>query len=203
MSKPIDHKLFDFAEALRSTKSPHNAWRLINREMDQFGFTGGTYVLYTELRDGSISDDMVFYSTYDPEFFRAYTSEGMADHDYAVLHCSHSDQPARWSAIKDKYRTPQRSMFNEISSDYGLKEGFVIPIKDRQELLISGIGFCVSNDQESEATRLLTERWDYISRLCMAFDEAFKAPRKLQGIRNFWLIKCQRCKEENLSQRII
>ncbi|WOF76836.1 hypothetical protein P5704_012135 [Pseudomonas sp. FeN3W] len=23
------------------------------------------------------------------------------------------------------------------------------------------------------------------------------------GIRNFWLIKCQRCKEENLSQRII
>ena len=24
-----------------------------------------------------------------------------------------------------------------------------------------------------------------------------------QGIRNFWLIKCQRCKEENLSQRII
>ncbi|MGC3619658.1 hypothetical protein, partial [Pseudomonas aeruginosa] len=25
----------------------------------------------------------------------------------------------------------------------------------------------------------------------------------LEGIRNFWLIKCQRCKEENLSQRII
>ena len=25
----------------------------------------------------------------------------------------------------------------------------------------------------------------------------------LLGIRNFWLIKCQRCKEENLSQRII
>ncbi len=25
----------------------------------------------------------------------------------------------------------------------------------------------------------------------------------LKGIRNFWLIKCQRCKEENLSQRII
>jgi len=25
----------------------------------------------------------------------------------------------------------------------------------------------------------------------------------LMGIRNFWLIKCQRCKEENLSQRII
>ncbi|HFU7726273.1 TPA: hypothetical protein ACIYNR_005122 [Escherichia coli] len=24
-----------------------------------------------------------------------------------------------------------------------------------------------------------------------------------KGIRNFWLIKCQRCKEENLSQRII
>ncbi len=24
-----------------------------------------------------------------------------------------------------------------------------------------------------------------------------------EGIRNFWLIKCQRCKEENLSQRII
>ena len=35
------------------------------------------------------------------------------------------------------------------------------------------------------------------------------APRTYQqqdgysGIRNFWLIKCQRCKEENLSQRII
>ena len=26
---------------------------------------------------------------------------------------------------------------------------------------------------------------------------------KKMGIRNFWLIKCQRCKEENLSQRII
>jgi len=26
---------------------------------------------------------------------------------------------------------------------------------------------------------------------------------KIKGIRNFWLIKCQRCKEENLSQRII
>ena len=26
---------------------------------------------------------------------------------------------------------------------------------------------------------------------------------KKRGIRNFWLIKCQRCKEENLSQRII
>lgn len=26
---------------------------------------------------------------------------------------------------------------------------------------------------------------------------------ELLGIRNFWLIKCQRCKEENLSQRII
>ncbi len=25
----------------------------------------------------------------------------------------------------------------------------------------------------------------------------------IKGIRNFWLIKCQRCKEENLSQRII
>ena len=25
----------------------------------------------------------------------------------------------------------------------------------------------------------------------------------IPGIRNFWLIKCQRCKEENLSQRII
>nr|UMW91825.1 hypothetical protein [Escherichia coli] len=25
----------------------------------------------------------------------------------------------------------------------------------------------------------------------------------ISGIRNFWLIKCQRCKEENLSQRII
>lgn len=25
----------------------------------------------------------------------------------------------------------------------------------------------------------------------------------MEGIRNFWLIKCQRCKEENLSQRII
>lgn len=29
------------------------------------------------------------------------------------------------------------------------------------------------------------------------------APLHLKGIRNFWLIKCQRCKEENLSQRII
>ena len=26
---------------------------------------------------------------------------------------------------------------------------------------------------------------------------------EIKGIRNFWLIKCQRCKEENLSQRII
>ncbi|EAQ95687.2 multicopper oxidase domain-containing protein [Congregibacter litoralis] len=36
----------------------------------------------------------------------------------------------------------------------------------------------------------------------------FKAGEKVRlrffpGIRNFWLIKCQRCKEENLSQRII
>jgi len=30
-------------------------------------------------------------------------------------------------------------------------------------------------------------------------DAAFE----IMGIRNFWLIKCQRCKEENLSQRII
>ena len=29
------------------------------------------------------------------------------------------------------------------------------------------------------------------------------ATKKRRGIRNFWLIKCQRCKEENLSQRII
>ncbi|WP_311946293.1 hypothetical protein [Halomonas piscis] len=26
---------------------------------------------------------------------------------------------------------------------------------------------------------------------------------EMRGIGNFWLIKCQRCKEENLSQRII
>lgn len=177
---PDENRLFDFTEAIQKTDSPKAAWQLINREMDQFGFTGGTYVLYTELRNGSISDDMVFLSTYDPEFLQSYIDEGMADHDYAVLHCSHSDQPARWSKIKDKYRTSRRDMFNEISSDYGLQEGFVIPVKDRQDLLLSGIGFCVSNDQEAEATRLLTEQWDYISQLCLAFDEAIKAPRKLR-----------------------
>ncbi|MGD9864691.1 MAG: helix-turn-helix transcriptional regulator [Pseudodonghicola sp.] len=176
----IDRKTLDFAEAIRNMNCPEKAWQRINREMDQFGFTGGTYVLYTDLRNGSISDDMVFYSTYDADYLQTYIGEGMADHDYAVLHCSHSDRPARWSAIKDRYRTPKRNVFNEISSDYGLQEGFVIPIKDRQDLLISGIGFCVSKDQQSDASRLLTERWDYISQLCLVFDEAVKRPRMLQ-----------------------
>ncbi len=31
----------------------------------------------------------------------------------------------------------------------------------------------------------------------------FEQGLNIMGIRNFWLIKCQRCKEENLSQRII
>lgn len=39
----------------------------------------------------------------------------------------------------------------------------------------------------------------------VALHERFYAVTALHvpGIRNFWLIKCQRCKEENLSQRII
>ncbi|MEW5421649.1 autoinducer binding domain-containing protein [Amorphus sp. 3PC139-8] len=176
-----DKKLFDFAEAIRNTGRMNEAWQLINREMDQFGFTGGTYILYTELRNGSISDDMLFFSSYDADFLQTYIGEGMADHDYAVLHCAHSDRPARWSDIKDKYRTPKRGVFNEISSDYGLREGFVIPIKDRRGLLISGIGFCMSNEQEAEATRLLTDQWDSISQLCLVFDEAVKTSGKLRG----------------------
>ena len=34
-------------------------------------------------------------------------------------------------------------------------------------------------------------------------NDHLKRAFKIKGIRNFWLIKCQRCKEENLSQRII
>jgi len=39
--------------------------------------------------------------------------------------------------------------------------------------------------------------------LLQVFDLANVVMLFLLGIRNFWLIKCQRCKEENLSQRII
>ncbi|RBP19565.1 hypothetical protein DET50_1411 [Marinobacter pelagius] len=37
----------------------------------------------------------------------------------------------------------------------------------------------------------------------LTLDLVMDMPFEEMGIRNFWLIKCQRCKEENLSQRII
>ena len=47
----------------------------------------------------------------------------------------------------------------------------------------------------------------YLQALCAALDtperEIIATGLDISGIRNFWLIKCQRCKEENLSQRII
>ncbi len=42
-----------------------------------------------------------------------------------------------------------------------------------------------------------------LSRTIKELEESLGEQLFIRGIRNFWLIKCQRCKEENLSQRII
>ncbi|MFX0313933.1 hypothetical protein ACL8ED_30235, partial [Pseudomonas aeruginosa] len=64
-------------------------------------------------------------------------------------------------------------------------------------------GYLTAQEAQRDISHYLMHRYNWIRP--HQFNDGLPpavAEEKL-GIRNFWLIKCQRCKEENLSQRII
>jgi len=65
---------------------------------------------------------------------------------------------------------------------------------------ISQFGLC----QQQQFSDLVSINLLVPMQLCQLFLPMLHQHKgQILGIRNFWLIKCQRCKEENLSQRII
>lgn len=177
---PSDHVLLEFAENLRSVSAVQDKWRLFDRTLKSYGFKAATYGLSTRLRTGSVSQEVIYYSSHAEDFVSTYIDEGLADHDYAVLHCAKSSRPALWSGIKYRYPTARSRMFREITEDFGIRDGLVIPFHDRHSHRISGLGLCFEIGAASQETALLPDTFDTVLRIATLFDEEMRSPQALR-----------------------
>lgn len=170
-----DIRLIDFIERLNGARTVTGKWQVLNTEIRALGFEGATYGLSSGLRNDEISKEVIYYSSYPKAFFDSYIREGLADDDYAVLHCAHSNKPAFWTDIKARYPAPRAALFNELASDFGLREGLVVPFRAPHDAKVSGIGLSFGAHGDGRDID-----WPYVLDLCTAFDEVMRQPTSLE-----------------------
>ncbi len=180
MAARDDERLFAFVERLNNAANVTERWKLLNDEIAKYGFGGATYGLSSGLRSGTISEEVIYYSSYRRDFLASYVQEGFADHDYAVLHCAKPRAPALWSEIKQVYPTSRSVEFVQMADDFGLREGIVIPFCSPHDRKTGGIGLSILPGEEAELAVRLRRDWPYTLAFCTAFDEAMRAPYSLR-----------------------
>ncbi|MGD1885855.1 MAG: autoinducer binding domain-containing protein [Cohaesibacteraceae bacterium] len=175
-------KIIRFLDRTNGSMSIERIWDSFNEEIKDYGFVAAGYAFSNGLKQGAIADEMVYFGSYRNDYVQTYIDERLADDDYAMLYGSANDAPAFWSDIVSMNMTAGRARFQSIASDFGLKEGLVVPFRggENEEAPRSGVALQSDSEQPEQHRAFVKAYLGEIVQLCAVFDNAMRRPTSIK-----------------------
>ncbi|WP_414897901.1 autoinducer binding domain-containing protein [Rhodovulum sp. YEN HP10] len=179
----LDRQSLDFAETLRAQTSFDALWRVFNDHLRGHGVSHVIYAQTPAVRSRTISQEMLYRSTFPAGFTHRYAEEGMIDHDPRAIHCATGgEEPIYWDRPGNRIETdPGTREVMQLCSDFGVNFGLTLPLAGASPLNRSGAGLCFAADTSGEAADILAASGDSICATTRLFHALAQTPAIAPG----------------------
>jgi len=139
---------FEAVEAFERLETPDQVVGHLRSALAKFGYTG---FLITSTPDASAeSERQTFLDGWPNRFNEHYSEQHFYTDDPIAAHCRHTFDPFEWSEVRvDKREWPRAALVMGAAGEFGLRQGYSIPIFRADELVdtVSMAGECPDFDQ--------------------------------------------------------
>jgi LuxR family quorum sensing-dependent transcriptional regulator len=136
----IRSSAFEFIDEVRRLSNTDDIMAAMGTVLGGFGFK---YYCFNFLPNSTQSFEKVLLANRLPtEWLALYQEEGFVHADPSIRHCKTVDRPYRWfkEAPYDPEREPRALEVVQRARDFGLSDGFVIPIPSNRSFDVNSVG---------------------------------------------------------------
>lgn len=123
----IEQRTLSFVERIEHVEAGADARGLFQDYIEALGFSRATCMKIPEA--GEEAADCIMLSTFPDEWMRHYGEQGYVKTDPVVRELYQTQHAYSWSEVLGRRAiTPQQQLIFREASDFGMTEGFVVPI---------------------------------------------------------------------------
>lgn len=179
----LDTQCLDFVETLRAQTSFDALWRVFNDHLRSHGVSRVIYAQTPAVRSRTISQEMLYRSTFPADFTHLYAEKGMIDHDPRAHYCdSGAEAPLYWAHPDARLDAdPETREVLDLCEDFGVNFGLTLPLKGASALNRSGAGLAFSARSGDEAADILATSGSAICAATRLFHALAQTPAIAPG----------------------
>jgi LuxR family quorum sensing-dependent transcriptional regulator len=124
---PVEARAFDFVEKVGAATTIDEVYALLASELRNFGFTD---FLVTDMPPPSLQlETHLILNGWSEPWFERYVEQGFYRHDPMAKHTRETSLPFFWHEVAlGSEHTPEARQVMDEASEFGLKQGFSVPI---------------------------------------------------------------------------